>query len=187
MVYEQCISYRYFLPTNFDVILFTYTTPAISPLVFFLSFQDVQLISLCTFSSHMKIKLGGLVLARSVKFLGKLEASLADQETREGWWEELRDEIRSHAKVLCCRHVIGYKESCAIYGSVCVLSAFGTAAVLKGAVYPTKMLTLTAGERISNVEGSSLRKGSLTSMGGGLPSSFRQSDFGGGGLGRGGS
>lgn len=47
-------------------------------------------------------------MSRSVKFLGKLEATISDQETREGWWDELREEIKNHAKVLCCRYVIGY-------------------------------------------------------------------------------
>ena len=55
-------------------------------------------------------------MARSVKFLGKLEATLSDQETREGWWEELRDEIKSHARTVCCTHVIGYIETCTIFG-----------------------------------------------------------------------
>ena len=57
-------------------------------------------------------------MARSVKFLGKLEATLSDQETREGWWEELRDEIKSHARTVCCTHVIGYIETCTIFGEL---------------------------------------------------------------------
>ena len=59
-------------------------------------------------------------------FSVKLEATLTDQETREGWWEQLRDEIRSHARSMCCTHIIGYSESCSLYGDVCVLSAEGT-------------------------------------------------------------
>ena len=69
-----------------------------------------------SFGLHVRIRLGGLVMARSVKFLGKLEATLSDQETREGWWEELRDEIKSHARTVCCTHVIGYIETCTIFG-----------------------------------------------------------------------
>jgi len=34
--------------------------------------------------------LGGLVMAFSVKFLGKLHTSLEDQDRRDGWWEEMR-------------------------------------------------------------------------------------------------
>ena len=41
-------------------------------------------------------------------YIGKLEATLTDQETRESWWDELRDEIKNHAKILCCTHIIGY-------------------------------------------------------------------------------
>ena len=103
--------------------------------------SEVQLLSLKHFPSHVRIKLGGLVLARSVKFLGKLEASVSDQETREGWWAELRDEIKSHAKVMCCKHIIGYTETCTIYGEVCILTAIGTAASLKGLSYPVNHLT----------------------------------------------
>jgi hypothetical protein len=47
-------------------------------------FSEVQLISLSRFDKHVRARLGGLVTAKSVKFLGKLEASLSDQETREG-------------------------------------------------------------------------------------------------------
>ena len=35
-----------------------------------------------------------------VQFLGKLESSLSDQETREAWWEELRGEV-SIALLMC--------------------------------------------------------------------------------------
>jgi len=76
-------------------------------------------------------------MSRSVKYLGKLEATLSDQETREGWWDELRDEIKKHARVLCCSHVVGYSESCVVIGDVCVLSAIGTAAVIKRLAHPT--------------------------------------------------
>ena len=89
----------------------------------------------------MRIRLGGLVMARSVKFLGKLEATLSDQETREGWWEELRDEIKNHARTLCCTHIIGYTETCTIFGDACVLSAVGTAAVAKYLGYPTTVMS----------------------------------------------
>ena len=128
--------------------------------------SEVQLLSLRSFPENVRIKLGGLVLARSVKFLGKLEASVSDQETREGWWSELRDEIKSHAKVLCCKHIIGYSETCTIFGDVCILTAMGTAAVLKRLAHPTSYLThvsavsnssmlqLTTGDGTSGMMGS---------------------------------
>ncbi len=44
----------------------------------------------------------------------------------------MRDEIRSHAKTLCCSHVIGYSEASTIHDDVCVLSLTGTAATVRG-------------------------------------------------------
>lgn len=75
-------------------------------------------------SHHCRLRLGGIVSARSVKYLGKLASKLADQETRDSWWIEIREEIRSHAKSLHCTHVIGYVESCSIFNDVCVLQAW---------------------------------------------------------------
>lgn len=69
--------------------------------------QEVQLLTMTEFGSRVRVRIGGLVTARSVKYLDKLASKLSDQETRDGWWSELRDEIRSHARTLCCTHVIG--------------------------------------------------------------------------------
>lgn len=81
-----------------------------------------------------------------MKFLGKLEASITDQETREGWWEELRDEIKGHAKTMCCNHIIGYSETCTVFGEVCLLSASGTAAKLKRSTFPTVLMSEEDGD-----------------------------------------
>ena len=56
--------------------------------------DDVQLVTLKSFDALTRIQLGGIVSARSVKYLGKLATKLADQETRDSWWLELRDEVR---------------------------------------------------------------------------------------------
>lgn len=61
-----------------------------------------------------------------------MASKLSDQETRDGWWSELRDEIRSHARTLCCAHVVGYMEASTIHDDVCVLSITGTAATVRG-------------------------------------------------------
>nr|XP_028603230.1 C2 domain-containing protein 5 isoform X6 [Podarcis muralis] len=53
-----------------------------------------------------------------------------DPETRDAWWAEIRQEIKSHAKALGCHAVVGYSESTSICEEVCILSASGTAAVL---------------------------------------------------------
>jgi uncharacterized protein YbjQ (UPF0145 family) len=93
---------------------------------------EVQLLTLREFGHRVRVRIGGLVTARSVKYLGKLASKLSDQETRDGWWQELRDEIRSHAKTLGCSHVIGYAEASTIHDDVCVLSLTGTAATVRG-------------------------------------------------------
>lgn len=105
--------------------------------------SEVQLLTLFSFPSYVQIRLGGLVLARSVKFINKSESAVTEQDTREEWWKELRDEIRAHAKVLCCRYIIGYSETCTFHGDICILSAVGTAAELKGLVQPILLAPLT--------------------------------------------
>ena len=94
--------------------------------------DEIQILTLTDFGPHVRVRIGGLVVARSVKYLGKLASKLSDQETRDGWWSELRDEIRSHAKTLCCSHVIGYSEASTIHDDVCVLSITATAASVRG-------------------------------------------------------
>lgn len=75
---------------------------------------EVALLTVASFDSSVRVRIGGLVTARCVKYLGNLASKLSDQETRDGWWSELRDEIRSHAKILCCSHVVGYLEASTI-------------------------------------------------------------------------
>jgi hypothetical protein len=94
--------------------------------------EEVTLLTMNEFGPRVRVRIGGLITARSVKYLGKLASKLSDQETRDGWWSELRDEIRSHARTLCCWHVIGYSESSTIHDDVCVLSITGTAATVRG-------------------------------------------------------
>ncbi|GAX27353.1 hypothetical protein FisN_17Lh264 [Fistulifera solaris] len=92
----------------------------------------VQLLTLRDFDPSVRIRLGGLVTARSVKYLGNLASKLSDQETRDSWWTELRDEIRAHAKILCCTHIVGYLEASTIHDDVAILSITGTAATVRG-------------------------------------------------------
>jgi hypothetical protein len=68
---------------------------------------EVELSTLCDFPARVKVHCGGIVMARSVKFLGRVSSTKSDQETRDAWWIELREELRSHARSLCCTHVIG--------------------------------------------------------------------------------
>lgn len=94
--------------------------------------DEVQMLTIREFGPTVRVRIGGQVTARSVKYLGNLASKLSDQETRDSWWSELRDEIQSHAKILCCSHVIGYLEASTIHDDVCILSITGTAATVRG-------------------------------------------------------
>lgn len=93
-----------------------------------------------------------MVSARSVKLLDRINNS-EEPETRDNWWTEIRMEVRSHARALGCTVILGYEEHTSIWyffltkkrrltlsrsltnvlisEEVCVLSASGTAAVVK--------------------------------------------------------
>uniref|UniRef100_A0A3B3ZW67 C2 domain-containing protein 5 n=1 Tax=Periophthalmus magnuspinnatus TaxID=409849 RepID=A0A3B3ZW67_9GOBI len=100
-----------------------------------------------SFPPGFLVHVGGVVSARSVKLLDRIHnpalgntrsyklldwnSVTADEpETRDAWWEEIRQEIKSHAKALGCHAVVGYSESTSICEEVCILSASGTAAIL---------------------------------------------------------
>ncbi|XP_016364756.1 C2 domain-containing protein 5 isoform X11 [Sinocyclocheilus rhinocerous] len=103
--------------------------------------------TLAAFPPGFLLHVGGVVSARSVKLLDRIHnpalgntrsyklldwnSFTADEpETRDAWWEEIRQEIKSHAKALGCHAVVGYSESTSICEEVCILSASGTAAIL---------------------------------------------------------
>ncbi|XP_028908358.1 C2 domain-containing protein 5 isoform X19 [Ornithorhynchus anatinus] len=74
---------------------------------------------------------GGRPLEGSLKAADAVGAGAEDEpETRDAWWAEIRQEIKSHAKALGCHAVVGYSESTSICEEVCILSASGTAAEL---------------------------------------------------------
>eukprot|EP00948_MAST-09A_sp_MAST-9A-sp1_P003425 g3425.t1 len=93
--------------------------------------REVQLLTLTEFPPSLRIRLGGLVSARSVRFLGKVSSKIADQDTRDAWWQELREEVKLHARTLGCWFVIGYSETATVTDDVIILSATGTAARLR--------------------------------------------------------
>jgi len=72
---------------------------------------------------------GSVVTVRAVKLLHKIE-NPDDPDTRDAWWNEIRDEIRSHASSLGHTAVIGYNETTSISDNLCLLSATGTAATV---------------------------------------------------------
>ena len=43
----------------------------------------------------------------------------------------IRLEIRGHAKALRCSSVLGYRETCTIVNDCCILTAMGTAAMVR--------------------------------------------------------
>ena len=64
---------------------------------------------------------------RSVKLLDECEEDDGGV-TREGWWQEIRQEVRGHARCLGCNVIVGYTEDTAISDDCVVLCASGTAA-----------------------------------------------------------
>uniref|UniRef100_A0A3B3HZR6 C2 domain-containing protein 5 n=1 Tax=Oryzias latipes TaxID=8090 RepID=A0A3B3HZR6_ORYLA len=94
-----------------------------------LNAREFPFFTLTSFPSGFLLHVGGVVSARSVKLLDRIH-NPDEPETRDAWWEEIRQEIKSHAKALGCHAVVGYSESTSICEEVCILSASGTAAIL---------------------------------------------------------
>uniref|UniRef100_A0A673X9M1 C2 domain-containing protein 5 n=1 Tax=Salmo trutta TaxID=8032 RepID=A0A673X9M1_SALTR len=94
-----------------------------------LSLTEFPFFTLTCFPPGFLVHIGGVVSARSVKLLDRIH-NPDEPETRDAWWEEIRQEIKSHAKALGCHAVVGYSESTTICEEVCILSASGTAAML---------------------------------------------------------
>ncbi|XP_059041735.1 C2 domain-containing protein 5 isoform X18 [Mustela lutreola] len=113
--------------------------------------REFPFFTLTAFPPGFLMHVGGVVSARSVKLLDRIHNpafvgimgntrsyklldwnsfNSDEPETRDAWWAEIRQEIKSHAKALGCHAVVGYSESTSICEEVCILSASGTAAVL---------------------------------------------------------
>ena len=108
---------------------------------------EYPFLTLTSFPDGFIQRLGGLVCCRSVKvpmqnilndllmtfcifFLKLLDGEVEDSRMiRENWWQEIRQEIRSHARCLGCNLVVGYSEETSIWDDLVVLSASGTAVV----------------------------------------------------------
>ncbi|XP_039881545.1 C2 domain-containing protein 5 isoform X10 [Simochromis diagramma] len=94
-----------------------------------LNAREFPFFTLTSFPPGFLLHVGGVVSARSVKLLDRIH-NPDEPETRDAWWEEIRQEIKSHARALGCHAVVGYSESTSICEEVCILSASGTAAIL---------------------------------------------------------
>ncbi|XP_057300956.1 C2 domain-containing protein 5-like isoform X2 [Hydractinia symbiolongicarpus] len=92
--------------------------------------QEYPFFTFTTPPPDFVLHLGGIVSSRSVKLLDKIN-NPDEPETRDSWWKEIRNEIKSHAKAMGCHAVLGYKEYTTICDDLIVLSACGTAAVLQ--------------------------------------------------------
>lgn len=57
---------------------------------------------------------GGVVTARSVKLLERM-TNLAEPESRDSWWTDVRMEVRSHARSLGCNVILNYSENTTIW------------------------------------------------------------------------
>ncbi|XP_014900235.1 C2 domain-containing protein 5 isoform X5 [Poecilia latipinna] len=94
-----------------------------------LNAREFPFFTLTSFPPGFLVHVGGVVSARSVKLLDRIH-NPDEPETRDAWWEEIRQEIKSHAKALGCHAVVGYSENTSICEEVCILSASGTATIL---------------------------------------------------------
>lgn len=90
---------------------------------------EYPFLTLTKYPNGFIVHFGATVSARSVKLLEKA-AEKDEIETRDSWFNELRMEVRGHAKSLGCNVILGYSESTTISDDVTVLSATGTAAVI---------------------------------------------------------
>jgi len=89
---------------------------------------EYPFVTINKFPPGFLVHLGGLVSSKSVKLIEEL-ADREDGGTREAWWTELRQEVRSHAIALGCNMIVGYQEKAIICDDVVILSAAGTAAI----------------------------------------------------------
>eukprot|EP00912_Choanoflagellata_sp_UC4_P000597 UC4_evm2s370 len=118
----------------------------------------LPLITLTQMPQNSLKSLSGVVTARAVKLLKHLEdaGGLDETEGRDEWWNELREEIRGHAKSLGCNCVIGYNEVTSICQAqdICLLSATGTAAVVDYPGFSTSV-SLTGNVQVLGSSGGS--------------------------------
>ena len=107
--------------------------------------QEPVFFTLNQFPSHFILNTGGFVCAASIKLLDN-----DDREIRDSWWNEVRDEIKSHARTVNCSHVIGYTETTSISEEVAFLYCSGTAVNIDASVLHQVRLDETrAGSRHS--------------------------------------
>ncbi|VDD82922.1 unnamed protein product [Mesocestoides corti] len=84
---------------------------------------------------------------------------------RAAWWLELRSEALTHMQNVGCDALIGYREECAIYEDVCVLSVYATSVKLNQMWIHATAIPQQASARLSTPSTSSASKEGSTSGG----------------------
>lgn len=96
----------------------------------------VDLLTVTSLPAGCVTALGGVVSARAIKLISEAGADHPDalaagasgeENVREAWLNELREDIRSHARLLNCNAVLGYREEIRVQGDMYLLSAEATA------------------------------------------------------------
>lgn len=95
--------------------------------------EGVQLLTVGTLPPGKVISAtGGVVASRAVKLFNARSKHTTSSavEDLDHWLNDVREECKSHAKLLNCTHVIGYTEQVTIWGELYILTAMGTAVCL---------------------------------------------------------
>lgn len=90
---------------------------------------SIDILTLSTLPSQCIVSIGGVVSARSIKLISEelKDTSSSEENVRDIWLNELREDIRSHARLLNCNAVLNYKEDIRIQEDIYFLSAEATA------------------------------------------------------------
>lgn len=91
---------------------------------------SVDILTLTELPTGCILGIGGVVSARSVKLISEelqLQTHNSDVNVRDNWLQELREDIRSHARLMNCGAVLNYREEICIQNDIYVLSAEATA------------------------------------------------------------
>lgn len=99
-----------------------------------LTMNVIPLLTIVRMPAGTLRSIGGVVSAKNVKLLSRSRSQLiasdaaSELELRQEWFDEMRQEIREHARLLRCNVVYGYSEQVAIYDDLFLVMAHGTAA-----------------------------------------------------------
>lgn len=88
---------------------------------------SIDILTLSTLPSQCIVSIGGVVSARSIKLISEELKGNSEENVRDVWLNELREDIRSHARLLNCNAVLNYKEDIRIQDDIYFLSAEATA------------------------------------------------------------